>query len=355
MIRAFAAVLASIALPALAAPCAGFTDVDDSSPFCANVAWIKNRGVTLGCAAGLYCPSDAVSRLSLAAFMNRLGDAVLPPNVLWVAPAGGTFQSIQAAIDHAASIATLTRPVLIKVAPGTYHEAIRLAHHVRVEGSGQSFTTIQPGSCSPAQPGAVVMTAYAHITGVTIRAQACDAAILFDGRGPVPVSFVDSLVRDVGIWGGATAGIWMMYAVVHGGLIEHANINVGPGDHVYGVLADVASSLLLSDVKISVAGGTGSTGVRMEGGDARLTRVTIAAGGPAHPNNKFGIDVNWATVEIHDSIVASSTAIRRAAPTSGPGYVPVFVTYSRIEGLITAPGAVCLYTYDAYTMAQMAC
>ena len=41
----------------VAAPCGGFTDVDDTNPamrwgFCADVAWIKNRGVTSGCPPG---------------------------------------------------------------------------------------------------------------------------------------------------------------------------------------------------------------------------------------------------------------------------------------------------------------
>lgn len=68
---------------AVAAPCGGFTDVDDTNPahtaFCTNVEWIKNRGVTLGCVANVqYCPNDPVSRLQMAAFMQRLGDALSP-------------------------------------------------------------------------------------------------------------------------------------------------------------------------------------------------------------------------------------------------------------------------------------
>jgi hypothetical protein len=63
---------------ALAAPCAGFTDVDDTSPFCPNVEWMKNRAITLGCAPTLYCPVDQVTRLQIAAFMNRLGTAMTP-------------------------------------------------------------------------------------------------------------------------------------------------------------------------------------------------------------------------------------------------------------------------------------
>lgn len=63
---------------AAAAPCAGFTDVDTSSAFCQNVEWIKNRKVTLGCTVTTYCPVDSVTRLQMAAFMNRLGTALTP-------------------------------------------------------------------------------------------------------------------------------------------------------------------------------------------------------------------------------------------------------------------------------------
>jgi hypothetical protein len=64
---------------ALAAPCAGFTDVPDTSQFCTNVEWLKNRAITLGCSSTtLYCPGDPVTRLAMAAFMNRLATALAP-------------------------------------------------------------------------------------------------------------------------------------------------------------------------------------------------------------------------------------------------------------------------------------
>lgn len=64
---------------ALAAPCSGFEDVDSASGFCPHVDWIKNRGVTLGCTStSAYCPTAPVLRLSMAAFMNRLGVALTP-------------------------------------------------------------------------------------------------------------------------------------------------------------------------------------------------------------------------------------------------------------------------------------
>lgn len=63
---------------ASAAPCAGFTDVEDTSDFCPNVEWLRNRAITLGCDTNLYCPNAPVSRLAMAAFMNRLGTALTP-------------------------------------------------------------------------------------------------------------------------------------------------------------------------------------------------------------------------------------------------------------------------------------
>ena len=56
-----------------AAPCAGFTDVDDANAFCTSIAWMKNRAITLGCTATEYCPADFVRRDQMAAFMYRLG------------------------------------------------------------------------------------------------------------------------------------------------------------------------------------------------------------------------------------------------------------------------------------------
>ena len=81
-----AALALAISMSAQAAPCGGFTDVDGSNPgivpFCASVEWIRNRGVTLGCETNLYCPSNNVSRLQMAAFLKRLGDVLIHRLVL---------------------------------------------------------------------------------------------------------------------------------------------------------------------------------------------------------------------------------------------------------------------------------
>ncbi len=74
---------------ALAAPCGGFTDVDDTvygsgfNTFCSGVEWVKNRSVTIGCTSPTtYCPSAPVNRAQMALFMQRLGFA-LEPTILY--------------------------------------------------------------------------------------------------------------------------------------------------------------------------------------------------------------------------------------------------------------------------------
>ena len=82
MLRVFRAALIVVAVTSsaqlAAAPCAGFDDVDDTSAFCPNIDWVRNRGITLGCTASEYCPDANVTRLQMAAFLNRLGTAMTP-------------------------------------------------------------------------------------------------------------------------------------------------------------------------------------------------------------------------------------------------------------------------------------
>ena len=68
-------IVAAVGEQAVAANCDGFTDVSDASSFCADVTWIKNRAITLGCGNGTtYCPNDPVTRLQMAAFLHRMGN-----------------------------------------------------------------------------------------------------------------------------------------------------------------------------------------------------------------------------------------------------------------------------------------
>ncbi|HVF63123.1 MAG TPA: S-layer homology domain-containing protein [Casimicrobiaceae bacterium] len=74
---------ASEAVADVCATPSSFTDVAQTDFFCTHAEWMRNRGVTVGCAPGgtLYCPSDPVTRGQMAAFMNRLGLVVTPTSL----------------------------------------------------------------------------------------------------------------------------------------------------------------------------------------------------------------------------------------------------------------------------------
>ena len=76
---AVAGVFALLGSTAHAAPCAEFADVEATDAFCANVGWLRNRSITLGCTSTtLFCPAAPVNRLQMAAFMDRFGNALTP-------------------------------------------------------------------------------------------------------------------------------------------------------------------------------------------------------------------------------------------------------------------------------------
>lgn len=54
-----------------------FTDVPDSNPHHADIAWLKEAGVTLGCnppANDEFCPDSPVLRQQMASFLRRLAE-----------------------------------------------------------------------------------------------------------------------------------------------------------------------------------------------------------------------------------------------------------------------------------------
>ena len=121
------------AASALTARCAGFTDVDSASPFCDEVQWMKNRGVTLGCTATEYCPNQDVTRLQMALFMFRLGDTLFPSTctagqvmkwngAAWACAAdataggGGTVSSVTAGTGLTGGTITSSGTIAIDVA-----------------------------------------------------------------------------------------------------------------------------------------------------------------------------------------------------------------------------------------------
>jgi hypothetical protein len=64
-------VLALAVTPALVLASHQFTDVPNSSPYHAQIDALVGSGITAGCSATTYCPSSAVTRAQMAAFLGR--------------------------------------------------------------------------------------------------------------------------------------------------------------------------------------------------------------------------------------------------------------------------------------------
>lgn len=315
LVLAIAIGLNVVAMPALAAPCAGFTDVEDTSPFCANVAWIKNRNITLGCSsATLYCPDNAVSRLALAAFLNRLGDVLLPPNVVWVAPVGGQFQSIQAAIDAAAVNASAGSRYLVKIAPGEFNEAIVMAPFVDLEGAGPTATTITSEACEGASPflnATVNMSSSSQLRAVTIRNHGANGIHCAGVYVPPSITPPDigPLIRN---------------AVIDVATPPGPEVPIASGIRVAG--STLTTAALFQDVRISVTGGNPSNGVLFAGlspgsgvNDAVLRDVDLVVLGP---NGSFGINANTTKLQAERvSVTAPSLTNNYVLKATGGGRI----------------------------------
>lgn len=67
-----AAVAAAVALPVAAGAVPGFDDVPDDHPHNDGIQWLVDNGITQGCDADSYCPSDFVTRAQMGSFFHRL-------------------------------------------------------------------------------------------------------------------------------------------------------------------------------------------------------------------------------------------------------------------------------------------
>jgi hypothetical protein len=114
LLATLATTLALAAPAAQAAPCVGFSDVDETSPFCPNVEWVKNRAITLGCPspgpASQYCPNEPTLRIQMAAFLNRLGTTLTPVVLFKEDPLAATNLDLEPVVCQTGEYAVANYP-----------------------------------------------------------------------------------------------------------------------------------------------------------------------------------------------------------------------------------------------------
>jgi hypothetical protein len=87
-----------------------FNDVPASSPFCSYIEELARRGITGGCAPGLFCPGDPVTRQQMAVFIVKAGTTVSAQND---PPGFTTITNTAANTINTATIAALTDGTLV--------------------------------------------------------------------------------------------------------------------------------------------------------------------------------------------------------------------------------------------------
>ncbi len=112
--------------------CDVFTDVQNTASYCPAVVWLKNRQVTLGCASTLYCPTDLVTRASMALFMQRLGTALSPQ--FYSRSLANTPASVDLAVNVFQPFCVMSTPI----PAATYTRIARARGHMSLQASGST-------------------------------------------------------------------------------------------------------------------------------------------------------------------------------------------------------------------------
>ena len=290
-------VLSCAALPAFGQNCAGFGDVFVTDSFCTAATWMKTRGITLGCPGGNYCPQDPVTRAQMALFMYRLGHR---NDILWVAPTGGDYSSIQAAIDAAeASLpASPTHTIVVKIAPGVYNEQVTLKDNVDLEGSGINATWISGNGSG----GTMIAGANSEVRNLAVLNN-------HDGTFPDAAFAVKQTANTA-------AGFT---------LFTHVILSAdGPTDNVAVYVTGGAITIEEGRVSAGFSGGTGA-GVPIAadaaGVTAKVRNSLLSAGLAATPRYSAFVD-NGGTMYIENTQLGGDTS---GEPTCFNTYNPGFV------------------------------
>lgn len=149
--------------PGAAPSVPGFTDVSNSSPHAAGIAWMAHHGITDGCRAGglRFCPDEPVTRAQMATFMRRALELSPGPSsrFLDVAPGSTHATAIDAVRHHGITLGCV--PGGERYCPTRTVTRAQMATFILrargyAPGPVTQFTDVSPGSTHAGAIGALV-------------------------------------------------------------------------------------------------------------------------------------------------------------------------------------------------------
>lgn len=154
-------VTALVLAPVAALASHQFTDVPDSHTFHADISWLADNSITLGCnppANDQYCPSDAVNRGQMAAFMHRLADN----QVVDAGKLGG-----EAPEAYTTQIDAASQDYYVGTTPGSFTDFVKLLE-LTVDVPVDSYSAVSgTASFYKGSAGAVELAVWVQLDNTT--------------------------------------------------------------------------------------------------------------------------------------------------------------------------------------------
>jgi hypothetical protein len=229
-------------------------------------------------------------------------------HVVIVAPAGGDFTSIQAALDSVTG--TVAGPYLVWVAPGVYAENVRMKPYVDLAGAGEHLTRITARGSTLDTTGTVVGASNAELRDLTIENTGLAGGYTFAKALYANAATALHVVRVTARAGGADQALGV-HLVATTAVLEHVSAYGADAQWSWGILNDIGHVTLndvTADARSGRAGGL-VTGIGSEIADGPMTDVRVTAGdAPGAGGYAYGLFIMHSSITLTNAIVDVSGA-----------------------------------------------
>lgn len=232
---------------------------------------------TLTAAGGLKFADGSVQT-------TAAGPVSLPGHVT-VAPSGGDFTSIQAAINSVTPSAAA--PIVVRVMPGEYVERIKLKSHLTLKGAGSKVTRVLPDLSEPDTDADLTVINARGVTDVAISGLSLSGGDPSGARGVFGVYVADATVSmtDMHFEGFTNDGFGLRIGC--GLAVDAATVRVSDSAFTGNELGGIC---VFEDGHALIAGSAfEANGVELDGGGVAVFAGSATVDGSRFVANNYGV------------------------------------------------------------------